>query len=197
MITSIFIETERLNLRQWRSSDHEPYIAMNLDKEVMEFFPAQLSAEESTAHIKRISNYIEEKGYGLFAVERKDTNKFIGFTGFSHPKFEAYFTPCTEIGWRIAKEHWNLGFATEAAKACLAFGFRNLKLEKIYSFTSIHNKRSEQVMIRIGMEKMGEFEHPLLEQDHYLQKHVLYKTNPYISAKPLLRTVSAVGKVSK
>ena len=178
MITSIFIETERLYLRQWRSSDHEPYIAMNLDKEVMEFFPATISAEESIFHKTRMRNNIEEKGYGLFAMERKNTNEFIGFTGFSHPKFEADFTPCTEIGWRIAKEHWNLGFATEAAKACLAFGFRNFKFEEIYSFTSVHNKRSEQVMLKIGMKKMGEFDHPILAQGHYLQKHVLYKTTP-------------------
>ena len=175
MSTIIFIETERLFLRQWQPSDHESYIAMNLDKEVMEFFPTTLIEEESISHITRTRNHIEEKGYGLFALERKDTNAFIGFTGFSHPKFEADFTPCTEIGWRIAKEYWNLGFATEAAKACLVFGFKKLSLEEIYSFTSVHNKKSEQVMKKIGMKKTGEFNHPLLAQGHYLQKHVLYK----------------------
>ncbi len=176
MKPNVYIETERLYLRQWQPSDTETYVAMNADKEVMEFFPSTLTAEESITHINRMTNHIAEHGYGLFAMERKDNNAFIGFTGLWHPKFEAFFTPCSEIGWRIKKENWNQGFATEAAKACLSFGFEQLKLKEIFSFTSIHNKRSEQVMKKTGMQKIGEFDHPSLSNGHYLQKHILYKT---------------------
>ena len=175
MNSKIFIETERLYLRQWQVTDAAMYILMNLDKEVMKFFPSVLNAEQSIAHIARMTEQITQNGYGLFAVERKDDHSFIGFTGFSHPTFDAWFTPCTEIGWRIAKEHWNHGFATEAAKACLEFGFKKLPLKEIFSFTSVHNKRSEQVMKKIGMQKLVEFDHPSLQDGHYLQKHVLYK----------------------
>jgi len=111
----------------------------------------------------------------LFAMERKDNQQFIGFTGFSHPKFESYFTPCIEIGWRINKPNWNLGFATEAAKSCLTFGFKNAGLTEIYSFTSVLNKPSEKVMQKIGMTKTGIFKHPSIEKNHPLHEHVLYK----------------------
>jgi RimJ/RimL family protein N-acetyltransferase len=171
----IFIETPRLLLREWLPQDEAPFIALNSDKEVMEFFPATFNAEETRHHIKRISTQINEKGYGWFAVERKDSHAFIGFTGLSHPGFESTFTPCTEIGWRLAKEHWGNGFATEAAKACLQFGFEQLGLDTIYSFTAIPNTRSENVMKKIGMQKAGTFLHPKLEEGHFLQEHVLYK----------------------
>ena len=174
MEPKFFIETERLWLRQWKETDYPPYIAMNQDKEVMEYFPALLSEEKSRQHIDSIQLSIEQNGYGLFAIERKDTLSFIGFTGFAHPKFDAFFTPCIEIGWRLARDQWGLGFATEAAKACLAYGFNTLQFSAIHSFTSVLNTRSEQVMKKIGMQKAGEFDHPLLEQGHYLQKHILY-----------------------
>ena len=175
MSSIIFIETDRLILRQWQATDCEPYIKMNLDKDVMEYFPSILSSEQSLLHINKMTEKIDQHGYGLFAVERKDTQSFIGFTGFSRPNFNAFFTPCVEIGWRMAKELWNQGFATEAANACLLFGFEKFKFEEIYSFTSIHNLNSERVMKKIGMKQVGKFDHPLLEKDHCLQKHILYK----------------------
>ena len=179
MGSQIFIETERLFLRQWEKSDEEAYIKMNLDKDVMKFFPATLTEDQSRQHIDRMTEHIQNNGYGLFAVERKEDGSFIGFIGFSHPSFEACFTPCTEIGWRLAKSYWRYGYATEGAKACLGFGFDKLALKDIYSFTSVHNKRSEQVMKNAGMKKLGWFDHPSLEKGHYLQKHVLYKSiNP-------------------
>lgn len=118
---------------------------------------------------------MEQYGYGFFAVERKDNGEFIGFTGLTHPGFEAEFTPCVEIGWRLSKQNWGQGFATEAAMACLKFGFQELGLNEIYSFTSVHNLRSEQVMKKIGMIKEGYFEHPLMDDGHFLKQHVLYK----------------------
>jgi ribosomal-protein-alanine N-acetyltransferase len=176
-ISQVFIETPRLILRQWKEADHEPYIRLNMDPDVMEFFPSISTKTKTLEQIERFSQRIIQHGYGFFAVERKDNNQFIGFTGLSNPGFESSFTPCVEIGWRLSKENWNQGFATEAAKACLAFGFDKLGLNEIYSFTSVHNKRSEQVMIKIGMTRDGFFEHPSVEDGHILKKHVLYKIN--------------------
>jgi RimJ/RimL family protein N-acetyltransferase len=171
----IFIETPRLILRDWIPADHGPYIALNSDKAVMEFFPSIKTPEETIAQIERIKLHIEQFGYGFFAVERKDNGRFIGFTGISHPGFEAEFTPCVEIGWRLSRENWVLGFATEAAVACLDYGFNVLGIEEIYSFTSVHNIRSENVMKKIGMIKQGNFQHPSIEAGHFLREHVLYK----------------------
>jgi RimJ/RimL family protein N-acetyltransferase len=172
---NIFIETPRLILRQWKQSDEEPYISLNADPEVMEYFPSVKTPTETLAQIERIAAYIDKNGYGFWAVERKDNQQFIGFTGICEPGFDAHFTPCIEVGWRLSKENWGHGFATEAALACLDFGFDKLSLKEIYSFTSIHNYRSEKVMQRIGMEKAGEFDHPLIADGHWLKKHVVYK----------------------
>ncbi|MBS1521534.1 MAG: GNAT family N-acetyltransferase [Bacteroidetes bacterium] len=171
----IFIETPRLVIRQWEEKDYESYINLNADPDVMEYFPSVKTPGETLAQVKRITEYIDQHGYGFWAVERKDNHQFIGFTGICEPGFQTHFTPCIEIGWRLSKENWGQGFATEAALASLDFGFEKLKLKKIYSFTSIHNHRSENVMQRIGMDKAGEFDHPLIADGHWLKKHVVYK----------------------
>jgi RimJ/RimL family protein N-acetyltransferase len=171
----IYLETPRLILRDWQPSDHEPYIALNADPEVMEFFPSVMTREQTMAQISRITGFIAENGYGLFAVERKDDHRFIGFAGLNYVTFESHFTPCTEIGWRLDKADWGHGFATEAAEACLGFGFGKLNLGEIYSFTSIHNTRSENVMKKIGMKRTGTFDHPLIPGGSMLKEHVLYK----------------------
>lgn len=169
------IETPRLILRQWQASDYEPFIAMNMDSEVMRYFPATQTREQTLALIERVKLHFAEHGYGPFAVERKDTGRFIGFTGLSIPRFESYFTPCVEVGWRLSKEHWNNGFAQEAAKASLDFGFNTIGLSEIYSFTSIHNLPSINVMKKIGMKEDGQFEHPNVPDGNWLKTHVLYK----------------------
>jgi RimJ/RimL family protein N-acetyltransferase len=174
-MSTIFLETPRLILRQWQGSDYEPYIQLNADSGVMEFFPSVLTRDQTLAQINRISDAIDRNGYGFFAVETKDTHEFIGFTGLSNPGFESHFTPCVEIGWRLSKANWNQGFATEAAMASLGYGFETLGLAEIYSFTSIHNLRSVQVMKKIGMSHSGFFEHPLIEDGHVLKPHVVYK----------------------
>ena len=169
------IHTPRLILRQWQESDHEQYIAMNMDPEVMRYFPALQTQEMTLAQIERFKTFIDENGYGLFAVERIDTGGFIGFTGLAHPRFESFFTPCVEIGWRLDKAHWGQGFAKEAARACLVFGFNKLSLNEIYSFTSILNLPSINVMKKIGMKEAGQFEHPNIADGDRLKTHVLYK----------------------
>ncbi len=179
MTTTTYIETDRLLLRSWQSSDQEPYIQMNQDPEVRKYFPALLSREESLAHIGVINKHIRTYGYGLFAVELKATHDLIGFIGFSHPGFNSHFTPCVEIGWRLATPFWGQGLATEGAAACLDAGFQKWALTDIYSFTSVHNQPSEKVMVRIGMTRQGTFAHPSIPADNWLCEHVLYKiSNP-------------------
>lgn len=171
---SHILSTDRLRLRRWIDADVEPFVRMNQDAEVMRYFPRVNTAEETMAFLTRIEAFFDEYGYGLFALELKATGEFIGYTGFAKPRFESWFTPCTEIGWRLKKEAWGQGYATEAATACLDHGFRELGLNRVYSFTALSNTRSERVMQKIGMERDGEFDHPMIEVGHPLRRHVLY-----------------------
>lgn len=171
------METPRLLLRQWRAADSTPFAQLNADPEVMKFFPATLSAAESAAHMQRLRTAIAERGWGLWAVELKDTKKFIGFTGLNIPFFtELPFYPCTEIGWRLGKAYWGKGYATEAAQASLEFAFANLALDEVVAFTPIPNLRSARVMQRLGMtDTRQNFFHPAIPADHKLREHLLYK----------------------
>ncbi len=148
---------------------------MNEDKEVMAYFPKTLTANESNAFIHRIEAHFEAHGYGLWAVEIKETGAFIGYIGFYQATFESAFTPCIEIGWRLSRESWNKGYATEGAKACLDYGFIQLAFDEVYSFTAIINKKSINVMEKIGLIEEGNFDHPSVEAGHILEPHVLYK----------------------
>lgn len=168
------IETPRLGLRDWKDNDTPLFVEMNMDKHVMEFFPSLLSEEDTLVMIKRIKKFIAKNNFGLWAAEIKQTKECIGFVGLSIPRFQTDFTPCIEIGWRLAHNYWGYGYATEAAVACLDYGLNNLKLDEIVSFTSILNTRSINVMKKIGMEYLKNFEHPLIEDGHRLKKHVLY-----------------------
>ncbi len=169
------ISTERLGLRRWIESDLIPFTQMNKDVEVMKYFPTTLTDKETFAMVQRINLHFDKNSFGLFAVENKLTGQFIGFTGFAIPTFDAFFTPCIEIGWRYKKEAWGQGFATEAANACLNYGFDSLQFDKVVSFTSAINLNSEKVMKNIGMSKVGEFDHPKVEVTNILCKHVLYE----------------------
>ncbi len=174
-MSSYIISTERLGLRKWTEADTEPFIAMNKDKTVMKYFPGTLTGEQTLAMIERIKGHLELHGFGLYAVEEKATSKFIGFTGFAVPRFESFFTPCVEIGWRLQQSAWGKGYATEAAKACLQYGFATLNFDSVFSFTSLENFPSEKVMQKIGMKKTGEFDHPNIEPGNWLCKHHLYR----------------------
>ena len=164
-------------LREWRDEDLEPFAALNADSEVMWFMPKLLSRDECATRIQNIRDHFRDHGFGLWAVEVRDVIPFIGFVGLSIPRFEMPFTPCVEIGWRLAREAWGQGFATEAARAAVAFGFDELGLQEIVSFTVPDNVRSRRVMERLGMthDPAGDFEHPLLAEGHPLRKHVLYR----------------------
>jgi RimJ/RimL family protein N-acetyltransferase len=145
------LTTDRLLLRQWKDSDREPYAALNADPAVMEHFPAMLTRAESDAMIDRLSAGFEQRGFGLWAAEVRETGQFIGFIGLSVPAFEAPFLPGVEIGWRLAKDAWGNGYATEGARAALAYAFGPAALEEVLSFTATTNKPSQRVMERIGM----------------------------------------------
>lgn len=173
------IKTERLTLRPWQPKDSEPFAALNQDSAVAEFFPKILSKKESDELITKIKNEYAEHGFGLMAVELNSNHKFIGFIGLSIPSFQSNFTPCVEIGWRIAKKYWGQGLATEGAKAVLNYAFQELKLEEVVSFTAKNNIRSIRVMEKIGMkhDKNRDFLHPKLPNNHALAAHVLYCIN--------------------
>ena len=167
--------SDRLGFRNWQEKDKIPFSKMTSDKEVMKYFPKTATKTESDDLIKRLKNHCDDFGYTFFAVDELATKKFIGFIGLVNTSFKASFTPCVEIGWRLQRESWNKGFATEGAKRCLQFAFNDLNLDKIYSFTALDNKNSENVMRKIGMKKQGTFEHPLLEDGHWLKTELLYK----------------------
>jgi ribosomal-protein-alanine N-acetyltransferase len=167
--------SERLTFNRWQEKYLAAFASMNRDKEVMKFFPGTLSFEETIGFLIRIEKHFEEQGFGLYAIEKKENDRLIGFTGFSKVPFESFFSPGIEIGWRFSKQEWGKGYATEAARTCLAFGFSKLGFEKIYSFTSILNKRSENVMKKIGMSPAGEFEHPMIPIGNPLRTHILYQ----------------------
>ena len=169
------LETPRLRLRRWKPEDKTPFARMNADPQVMEFFPAPLSRAESDAMADRCAALMEQRGWGLWAVECRGVCPFIGFVGLHVPQAELPFSPCVEVGWRLAAGHWKRGYATEAARAALEAGFVRLGLKEIVAFTAVSNARSQAVMQRLGMTRDAFFEHPALPQGHALRLHVLYR----------------------
>ena len=168
------IETDRLILRSWKPEDLLLFIEMNKDARVMRYFPSILTDEQTESFYKRIQSEFERNGWGLYAVELKSNGTFIGYVGLHEIGFDADFTPGVEIGWRLATDFHNQGLATEAAKEVLKLARQN-GLQRLYSFTTKQNVPSERVMQKIGMTKVGEFEHPNLSTDSPLRTHVLYQ----------------------
>ena len=176
MAEPIKLDTERLRLRQWRAADREPFAALNADSHVMEFYPAPLDRAASDAMADDCQSLIEERGWGFWALETKVGREFIGFVGLHTPAPELPFSPCVEVGWRLAFQHWGKGFATEAARNALRVGFELLGLPEIVSFTPVQNSRSRAVMERLGMREAPEtFEHPNVPVGSPLRQHCLYR----------------------
>ncbi|MEZ4953946.1 MAG: GNAT family N-acetyltransferase [Saprospiraceae bacterium] len=169
------IQTERLGLRNWKPSDFDLFAEMTADKEVMEFFPKTLSKDESYAIAKRFMDHFDEYGFCYFAVETLADQQFIGFIGLMHQTYESYFTPCVDIGWRLRKSAWGNGYATEGAKACLEFANHQINLPEVYAVAPKLNIKSQKVMQKIGMEMVGDFEHPNVEKESPLRFCNLYK----------------------
>lgn len=174
-IMDYLFTSARLGFRNWQEKDKIPFAKMNADKDVMEFFPKTPTKKESDTLADRLKKHYVNYGFTFFAVDELSTNNFIGFIGFINTSFTAYFTPCIEIGWRLQKTSWHKGFATEGAKRCLKYGFEELNFKEIYSITPLKNSKSENVMLKIGMKKQGTFEHPSIEDNHWLKTELLYK----------------------
>lgn len=167
--------SERLGFRSWQDTDLEHMAAINADPEVMRYFPALQDLEQTKAFVGRMQDMYADKGFCYFAVDLLETYEFIGFIGLSIPNYEAHFTPCIDIGWRLAKRFWGKGYAAEGALACLKYGFETLKFEEVVATCPTINTPSENVMIKAGMTFSGLFLHPLLHHTPHLQQCKLYK----------------------
>lgn len=166
------MQTARLLLRNLRESDRPAFAALNADPEVMRHFPSTLMREESDALFDRAQDHIARHGFGPWAVEIQGVTEFAGFIGLAIPSFEAPFAPAVEVAWRLHREHWGKGYATEGARAAMQFAFSQLDLPEVVAFTVPENLRSLAVMRRLGMQYSGEFDHPAGGIPH-----VLYKVN--------------------
>lgn len=170
------LNTERLCLRAWQDSDLAPFAELNADSQVMAYFPAPLTPAASAAQAAKIRQFMQQHGWGLWAVECSTVAPFIGFVGLNHVGDGLPIAPCVEIGWRLSAAHWGHGYATEAANAALAYAFQRLQLAEVVSFTAVLNRPSQRVMERIGMICDDEtFEHPRVPVDHPLRTHVVYR----------------------
>jgi RimJ/RimL family protein N-acetyltransferase len=165
----------RVIVRQWAAEDLEPFVAMNADPAVTRFFPKPSSRQESLEVFARLRREIEERGWGLFAVEYE--GRFIGSAGLAVPKTQFHFMPCVEIGYRFLPTYWGQGLALEAARLVLQFGFRQLALREIVAYTARRNVPSQRLMQRLGMTHSpgDDFDHPNIPDGHFLRPHVLYR----------------------
>jgi RimJ/RimL family protein N-acetyltransferase len=177
MIQDTVIRTERIALRRWREEDREPFARLNADPRAMEFQPSVLSREQSDRFVDYIETQFLENGFTLYATELQQQQRFIGFIGIHLPRFEAAFTPCVEIGWRLAPDVWGQGLATEGGLAVVRHSFEVLDLDELVSFTARINTKSQRVMQKIGMSRdpAEDFDHPKLPVGHPLRHHVLYR----------------------
>ena len=181
----IILETKRLILRTWQDDDIDPMTLINQDPKVCEFLPGVGDRKATIAGAERINKHFQDHGFSLYAVELKSTHEMIGWTGLMIPSFESHFTPAVEIGWRLASEHWNKGYATEAATAVLGYAFTTLNFNEVVSFTVVNNKASRRVMEKIGLQyhSHDDFDHPKISIEHPLCRHVLYRLskNAYLN----------------
>lgn len=184
------LRSSRLLLRHWCPEDREPFASMNADPQVMEYFPATLSSDQSDLFAETIQLGLEERDYGFWAIQicddaQGDEGPFIGFVALSVPIWDAAFTPCVEIGWRLSRPHWGFGYATEAATQVLEYGFNVLRLSEVVSFTSILNSRSMAVMQRLGMtrDETEDFNHPNIDSNDSLCRHALFRMSDQLWAR--------------
>lgn len=174
MLQPYVFTSDRLGFRNWRSTDLDILADINADEEVMQYFPARHDRERTQQFIDRMQKQFAERGYCYFAVEKLSNQALIGFIGLAYQSYEAPFTPCVDIGWRLAKEHWNQGYATEGAKRCLQHAFQEVGLQQVYSVAPAINLPSIQVMKKIGLQFDYDFEHPKLLNFDRIRNCVLY-----------------------
>ena len=173
----VTLKTMRLILREWNATDREPFAQMNADSRVMEYLGETMSREQSDAVADRIEAHFKAHGFGLCAADLAESGEFIGFIGLAVPTFEAAFTPCVEIGWRLAAEYWGAGLATEGAREIVRYAFEELGLAELVSLTAIGNECSRRVMAKLGMTYTAaeNFDHPRIPAGDPLRRHVLYR----------------------
>jgi RimJ/RimL family protein N-acetyltransferase len=173
--TPYLFQSKRLGFRNWKKTDLEEFARLNADPEVMEHFPERLTKSEVKELIVKLRDHFSLKGYTYYATERLETREFVGMIGLAYQEYKADFTPAVDIGWRLKRNIWGKGYATEGAKRCLKYAFRELGLQKIVSVCTVKNYKSENVMKKIGMTKKGVFNHP--ECTHYpkYRKHFWYE----------------------
>lgn len=174
MPTSYLFQSKRIGFRNWRRSDLPEFAEMNADEAVMEHFPKPLTETESADFIERLMTHYEKHCYSYFAAELLDCGELIGFIGLAYQQYESEFTPATDIGWRLKTAAWGKGLATEGAQRCLEFAFDDLGLERVISTCPLRNHKSEGVMKKIGMEKIGTFRHPNLKDYPDLEQCACY-----------------------
>jgi RimJ/RimL family protein N-acetyltransferase len=161
-------------MRRWQDGDREPFAALNADAETMLYFPSTLDRAASDALVDRIERLFVEQGFGLWALELTESGQFIGFTGLNPMPDGVPGAGGMEVGWRLVKDAWHHGYATEAAKASLDVAFNSLGLPEIWSMTSVLNKPSQAVMQRIGLTEYARFDHPRVPEGSPLRPHVAY-----------------------
>ena len=168
------ILTANGRLRRVVKRDFGTFSEMNADPRVMEFFPRPWSLQESHAALETIEIGFTQRGFGIYALECN--KEFAGIVGLSVPTFEAYFTPCIEILWRLLPRFWGRGLVSEAGAAVLHMAFQTLHMPEVVAFAAVGNLRSIRVMERIGLERdqRAYFDHPAVT-DVRLQRHVLYR----------------------
>ena len=171
------LETARLRLRSWQPSDHAPFAAMSADPQVMRFLLNPATPEAVGPWIERQMAHEREHGFGFLAVEERATGAFVGTVGLVHVPYQAHFTPAVEIGWRIARRFWGHGYAPEAARAWLEFGFGALGLVEIVANACVENGNSRRVMEKLGMTRnpADDFDHPRIADGSPQRRQVLYR----------------------
>ncbi len=169
------LKSKRLGLRNWLPEDEAPFIEMCQDPEVMRFFPALSSKEETLDLINRLRLHFEKHGYTYFAVDVLETGEFIGFCGLAVQAWQSEFTPCVDMGWRLQQSAWGKGYATEAARACLDAAANIFGLQEVFTFAPDLNLPSQNVMKKIGLEYAGDFIHPAIADDNRFKTCVAYK----------------------
>lgn len=170
------ITTPRLLLRNWEPTDLNDLHAVNSNPNVMRHFPSVLSKEATSAQLQRFRDHQAREGFSYFAAELLETGECIGFIGMARQTYDAEFTPCVDIGWRLKESAWGNGYATEGAKACLEFARNKLDLTEVYAVAVSQNEPSFRVMEKIGMHYHGDFFHPLLASYPALQRCKVYRT---------------------
>lgn len=175
------VETKRLILRRWRPEDLDAFAEMNADPRVMEYFLAPHTRAETENMMSVMNGKMDQYGFGFWAAELKVTGELTGFIGINVPSYPLPFSPCVEVGWRLAHRFWGQGLAPEGALACLDYGFVQLKLPEIVAFTATGNLKSRRVMEKIGMtyDARDDFDNPRVPEGHPLRRHVLYRVRSY------------------